>query len=250
VTDHLLRDYRLGEGEHQTEAVQLPTYEFAKEGFDYGLDGKWFEFNDATVSPVKITDIAYEYGGASSHCAYMLVYRRRDSTASCWSTALKPVVPESLVPAIAAHNQELLERRAQFEVQNSRITVKIVTLDQFQHHGNVLLTKSKVHRAQHQQHEQAQHGSAGAATAAIGDTYFDDSDAQALNALAELEGLMDGGQDLDEEEPFQGTVNDGIVNLRVDRDISLNIFLEVYCVQIASCCTTWHTFVTVRLLYN
>ena len=209
----------LGEGNHEVaEPTDLPQFDFPIDGsFDYGLDGKWFEFNDSNIHPRRITDLAGEYGGGGAHCAYMLVYRRRDPESAVKAV---PPVPESLVPDLIQHNEELEQQRVEWEIESSRIVVKIVTLDQFELRGNALVTKGR--NASHT------YSNSGASTAAAADSFLEDDDAGALGALAELEEMVSGGQGLyDELEPFQGTVNDGIVNLRVDRDTELNIFIEM-----------------------
>ena len=113
---------RLNEGNWEEKETKLENH---KPGD--GMDGHWYEFNDSSVRQIEIEEIAKEYGG-NRHCAYMLIYIRKEPQNQSISI---PQVPKSLENQVTQANQELVEHRELWRKENAKIEFKIYTKNQF-----------------------------------------------------------------------------------------------------------------------
>ncbi len=84
----------------------------------------WFDFNDSHVSPIAPETVRSQYGGAENkaECAYMLIYRRRDSPLLNGNQQI-PVLPPHLAAEIIAENEEVNRKRAEWEEMKNKIEI-------------------------------------------------------------------------------------------------------------------------------
>ena len=89
--------------------------------------GKWYEFNDSVVSQVSLDYIAKEYGGGA-HCAYMLIYRKRNQKIDKESLLVKV---QSTIKEIEENNKLLEDQRKLWKVEKQKMTISVSTIDLF-----------------------------------------------------------------------------------------------------------------------
>jgi len=72
----------------------------------------WFDFNDATIRPVRTEDIEKHFSG--KECAYMLFYRAIATSDSC-CVSKHMEIPDWLISEITKENFQLEQQRADYE---------------------------------------------------------------------------------------------------------------------------------------
>ena len=89
--------------------------------------GGWFDFNDSSVTKIETETIEKQFGGikASSECAYMLIYRKRES--AVLSQQIRPVVPAHLLADIEAENESNRVQRTEWEEMKNKIEIVLHT---------------------------------------------------------------------------------------------------------------------------
>ena len=116
------------ENSSEQQQQQQQQHSFPEDNDD---QSGWFDFNDSSISPIPIKTLRSQFGG-KSECAYMLVYRRRDSSIELE----KSIVPIHLQIQAAEKNEQMEQKRIQKEIEANKIEIIIYpdcyfTVDEF-----------------------------------------------------------------------------------------------------------------------
>ena len=117
---------------HSGSAIGGHYYAYLRTG-----DGKWYEFNDSTISAIDVEDLEKAFGGAtttrsrgyggygssytfqSSSSAYMLMYRRKDEHLNINDVTLKDL-PPSLLQELEAEREKAREAAERERAERER----------------------------------------------------------------------------------------------------------------------------------
>ncbi|XP_058258629.1 ubiquitin carboxyl-terminal hydrolase 40 isoform X2 [Hemibagrus wyckioides] len=113
----------------EPKSVAERVQEELEAGSDSGLEaepmsGQWFDLNDSTVTAIRESDIMKQYEGKES--AYMLFYRKHTLQRPQHAVGNPAFgVPAHLLQMVQEENDELQQRRAEFEISSNSIDVRL-----------------------------------------------------------------------------------------------------------------------------
>ena len=116
----------------------------------------WFDFNDTTVKPISKATVETQFGGSAnkSECAYMLVYRQRNSPVLMKTTDAVPQPPPHLAAEIEAENAEVQRKRAEWEEMKNKIEIVVHVPTMLERAGDAVRIISDTSKGKEEEEEE------------------------------------------------------------------------------------------------
>ncbi len=90
---------------------------------------RWFHFNDSTVTPIAVEQVAQQYGG-KRECAYMLIYRKRSLNQQINYLSLE--LPQDIKLMVQQENRQLHVEKLEWERISNELPLEIHLDQRFQ----------------------------------------------------------------------------------------------------------------------